>query len=190
MSETSPWTTHESRVMYDNPWIRVTENRVTHPSGAPGIYGVVSTKNVATGVVVLDGEHTWLVGQWRYPLGAYSWELPEGGASGNEPPLEAIRRELREETGLEAAEWAHLASVHLSNSVTDERGELFLARGVVVAGEPDPEDSEALTVRRVRFGEALAMVDRGEITDAMSVIGLQRAARILAEDGVEKRFNP
>lgn len=181
MSETDPWTTHEKRVMYDNPWIRVTEHRVTHPRGTAGIYGVVGMKNVATGVVVLDGAHTWLVGQWRYPLGGYSWEIPEGGAPAGEAPLTAIQRELREETGLVAAEWRHLATMHLSNSVTDERGELYLARGVTRAGDPEPEDSEALQRRRVRFEEALAMADRGEITDAMSVAGLYRAARVLAQ---------
>lgn len=179
MPDQDPWITHESRVMYDNPWIRVTENRVTHPSGDPGIYGVVDLKHVATGVVVWDEGFTWLVGQWRYPLGAYSWEIPEGGAALDEDPLRAAKRELREETGLEAAEWMPLASVHLSNSVTSERGELYLARGIRSVGAPQPEASEELQVKRIRFEEALAMVDRGEITDAMSVTGLYAAARRL-----------
>jgi 8-oxo-dGTP pyrophosphatase MutT (NUDIX family) len=183
MSKQSPWTTHEHRVMYDNPWIRVTESRVTHPSGDPGIYGVVDMKHIATGVVVLDGDHTWLVGQWRYPLGQYSWEIPQGGAPHGEDAQTAAQRELREETGLEAAQWSHLGTVHLSNSVTNERGELYLAQDIRRAGRPEPEASEDLQAKRVPFQQALSMVDKGEITDAMTVLGLLRVAAPLR--GVE-----
>lgn len=177
MTEQNPWKTRESRVMYDNPWIRVTENLVTNPSGGMGIYGVVHMKNVATGVVPLDGEdHTWLVGQWRYTLGRYSWEIPEGGAAPGEDPLVAAQRELREETGLEAEIWTHIQTLHTSNSVTDETGHIYLARGLRAAGAPCPGDTEDLTVRRLPFAGALAMVESGEITDAVSVAGILRVA--------------
>lgn len=173
----NPWSTRESRVVYDNPWIRVTENLVTQPAGGPGVYGVVHMKNVATGVVALDEEdHTWLVGQWRYTLDRYSWEIPEGGAAPGEDPLVAAQRELREETGLEAAIWTHIQTLHTSNSVTDETGHIYLARDLRVAGPPRPEDTEDLAVRRLPFSEAVAMVERGEITDAVSVAGILRVA--------------
>jgi len=178
--DVSPWKTRDSRVVYDNPWIRVREDQVSTPAGTPGRYGVVSMKYLALGVVVLDEElHTWLVGQWRYTLNAWSWEIPEGGGAAHEDPLRAIQRELREETGLEADDWRMLMEVHTSNSVTDEAAKLYLARKPRLVGAPTPEDTEELRVRRIPFAEAVGMVDRGEITDALSVAGLLRVARLL-----------
>lgn len=173
----NPWRTHESRVMYDNPWIRITESRVTTPAGTPGIYGVVHMKNIGTGVVVLDEEdHTWLVGQWRYTLNRYSWEIPEGGGDPNVDPLTSIQRELLEETGLEATYWEPLQTIHTSNSVTDEVAHIFLARGIHQVSEPAHEDTEDIRIWRLPFEEAVAMVERGEITDSMAVAGLLRLA--------------
>ncbi len=177
----SSWRTHESRVIYDNPWIRVTENRVTQPAGTPGIYGVLHYKNLATGVVVLDEEdHTWLVGQWRYPLGAWSWEIPEGGGDPALPPMESAKRELLEECGLEAEDWQLLQELDLSNSVSDERGFLYLARSPRQVADPEPEDSEDLELWRLPLSEAVEMVHRGEIRDAMSIIGLLRASSFVS----------
>ncbi|MGA0369769.1 MAG: NUDIX domain-containing protein [Kiritimatiellia bacterium] len=173
---TNPWRTHNSREAYDNPWIRVTEHQVTHPDGSPGIYGVVHMKNVATGVVPVDEEgFTWLVGQWRYCLEAYSWEIPEGGGDLQQDSLSAAKRELREETGLTARRWEFLQEIHTSNSVTDEVAHIFLALDIEEAGEPCPDPSEELQLRRLPLAEAVEMVKRGEITDAVSVVGLLRA---------------
>ena len=149
------------------------------PDGKTGIYGVVSARP-ATGVVTLDEEgRTTLVGQYRYPLDVYSWEIPEGGAEAGESPLEAARRELREEAGLVAERWEPLGGpVHLSNCFTAEVGHLFLARGLGPTAAT-PDGTEVLRVVTVPFREALARVDSGEITDAMSVIGILRAARRL-----------
>ena len=175
-SPENPWTTYQSEIHYDNPWIRVTEHQVTHPNGDPGIYGVVHLKNVATGIVPLDAEgFTWLVGQYRYPLNAYSWEIPEGGAPEGTDPLQGAKRELLEETGLQAEEWTHLQTTHLSNSVTDEVAEIFLARKLIRVSDPKPEASEELTLKRLPLKDAVEMVHRGEITDAVSIIGLLQA---------------
>lgn len=172
-ADQNPWTTHSSDVHYDNPWIRVTEHQVTHPNGDPGIYGVVHMKNTATGVVAVDGDGcTWLVGQYRYPLNAYSWEIPEGGAPEGSSPLDGAKRELLEETGLEADSWTHLQTAHLSNSVTDEVAEIYLATGVRCVATPAPEASEELTLKRLPLREAVDMVGSGEITDAVSILGL------------------
>jgi 8-oxo-dGTP pyrophosphatase MutT (NUDIX family) len=167
----NPWLTLSSKRVYDNPWITVREDRVVHPDGEPGIYGVVHYKNIAVGVLATEEDHVYLVGQYRYPLERYSWEIPEGGCPEGEEPLRAARRELREETGLEAARWQMLGEAHLSNSVADEYAVWFLATELV-PGERRPEGTERLSVRRLPLREALTMALDGEITDALSLLAL------------------
>ncbi len=172
----NPWTTLESRFVYQNPWIAVREDRVLRPDGSPGIYGVVHFKNRAVGVLpVEDDGSVWLVGQYRYPLDRYSWEIPEGGAPDGEDPLAAAKRELREETGLTAASWESFGEVHLSNSVSDEHGLLYRASRLQ-SGASTPDPSERLQIRRVPWDEAWATLCRGEITDSLTVIALLREA--------------
>jgi len=171
-SQENPWKTHERRVAYENPWIIVQEDQVTRPDGRPGIYGVVRFKNRAIGVLPVD-EHgrVWLVGQYRYTLERYSWEIPEGGGPLDEAPDVAARRELLEETGLTTGHLEFLGHVHLSNSVSDELGYLYRASDLT-PGPSAPEGTERLEVRAVAFEEAWAMLERGEITDSLSVIAL------------------
>jgi 8-oxo-dGTP pyrophosphatase MutT (NUDIX family) len=176
-SRESPWQRRSRRVAYANAWVTVWHDEVTRPDGEPGIYGLVHFANLAVGVVALDDEdRVVLVGQFRYTLDQWSWEIPEGGVPSDEDPLEGAKRELREETGIEAADWQELARLHLSNSVSDEAGVLYLATGLT-DGEAAPEGTEhGLEIRRVPFPEALAMTLDGRITDALSVVGLQRVA--------------
>jgi 8-oxo-dGTP pyrophosphatase MutT (NUDIX family) len=167
----SPWRTLGSRNVYENPWISVREDSVIRPDGDPGIYGVVHYKNIAVGVLPVEEDHVYLVGQYRYPLERYSWEIPEGGCPEDEEPLRAAQRELREETGLEAGNWRKLGEAYLSNSVANERAVWYLATDLI-PGEQQPEGTEVIGVRRVPLREAVAMARDGRITDALSILAL------------------
>ncbi len=172
-----PWRRRSRRVAYENPWIQVWHDEVVRPDGSDGVYGVVHTRSMAAGVVALDDdERVLLVGQWRYALGRYSWELPEGGVPHGEDPLVGIQRELREETGFRARHWEELVRTTLSNSVMDEEGVLFLATGLE-PGEAEPEPTEELAVRWVALGDAVGMVERGELHDSLTQIGILLVAR-------------
>lgn len=175
----NPWQTLSSDEKYDNPWINVTEYQVINPAGGKGIYGKVHFKNIAIGIVPIDEfGNTWLVGQWRYVLNEWSWEIPEGGGPLTIDPLLSAQRELQEETGLIAKRWSMIQRVHLSNSVSDEEGLLYLAEDLLI-GAHALEDTEAdLKVWKLPLLEAVHMVETGKITDSLSVIGLLKVARL------------
>ncbi len=166
------WQTRSSRTVYENPWIEVSHRDVVAPTGNEGIYGLVHFKNLAVGVIPIDADdHTWLVGQDRYTIGAWSWEIPEGGGAHDENPTEAARRELTEETGLHAERIEPLIELHTSNSVTDERAIIFAATGLT-EGEAAPDETELLRLERLPVDEAIEWALDGRITDALSVAGL------------------
>ncbi|MFP5082036.1 NUDIX domain-containing protein [Pedobacter sp. JCM 36344] len=172
MEEDNPWTTLERKEVYDNNWINVNEHQVINPSGGHGIYGVVHFKNLAIGVLPLDEDNnTWLVGQYRYPMQAYSWEIPEGGGPLGLDPLVGAKRELLEETGLVATDWIEIQRMHLSNSVSDELAIIYIARGLKMT-ESEPEETEQLVLRKLPFDEAYQMVMDGTITDSMTVAAI------------------
>jgi len=177
MPETkNPWKTLSVTEVYDNPWIRVTNHDVINPSGNPGIYGKVHFKNLACGIIPLDDDgNTWIVGQYRYTLDHYSWEIPMGGVAAGTDPLAGAQRELKEETGLAAVRWRLLCNVHLSNSITDEAGVVYVAEGLT-PGEPEFDETERIEIRKLPFDDAARMVYDGDITDALSVVGILRLA--------------
>lgn len=158
--------------MYENAWICLTEHQVINPGGGKGIYGELHFKNLAIGVLPLDADNnTWLVGQYRFPLKQYSWEIPEGGGAEGTDPLEAAKRELIEETGIMANSWTEIQRIHLSNSVSDELGIIYLARELTF-GKSEPEETEQLIIRKLPFNKAYDMVLNGEITDSLSVAAI------------------
>lgn len=168
----NPWKTVSTRPIYDNPWISVREDDVIRPDGRPGIYGVVSYKNRAIGVLPVDETgDVWLVGQYRYTIDEYSWEIPEGGGPLDESPEIAAARELREETGLVAGKLEWIASARLSNSVTDEIALIYRALELT-RGPSDPEGTERLEIRKVPLEKAIEMVESGSITDSITIIAL------------------
>jgi len=168
----NPWKITGQKPVYDNPWINVTEYDVINPSGGKGIYGKVHFKNLAIGIIPLDKSlNTWLVGQYRFSLNQYSWEIPEGGGLLDLDPLDSAKRELLEETGLLAKQWELLLKMHLSNSVTDEVAIIYLARDLE-QHNPEPEETEQLIIKKLPFDEAYNMVEEGTITDSITVAAI------------------
>jgi 8-oxo-dGTP pyrophosphatase MutT (NUDIX family) len=169
----NPYTTLDRRFVYDSPWIRVREDQYRHRKGAEGRYAVCGFRRTACGVLALDEEdRVVLVGQWRYPLEAYSWELPEGGGDEHESPFEAIRRELLEEASLSARTWEPLCFFHPSNSSTEEEAFLFLATDLTPVDGHHAEDDEELMVHREPFSDCLRRVLAGELTDGLTILAL------------------
>lgn len=175
----NPWKTHSKQEVYSNPWIAVSHEEVTTPGGSPGIYGVVHFKNVAIGILPLDEDmNTWMVGQYRYTLNKYSWEIPEGGGPLGVDLLDSAKRELKEETGLMAEKWTPILDLQVSNSVTNEVGIAYVAQGLT-QGEAEPEDTEELKVRKLPFDELLDMAMNGEIEDALSLVTIFKTKLLL-----------
>ena len=180
--EDNPWKITSQKEIYDNPWINLTEYQVINPSGNPGIYGKIHFKNIAIGILPLDDEmNTYLVGQYRFALGQYSWEMPEGGGPLGIDPIESAKRELLEETGLKAEDWSELVRIHLSNSVSDELSIIYLARNLAQF-EAEPEDTEQLIVKKLPFETVYQMVCDGEITDSMTVAAVLRLKLLMLEN--------
>ena len=177
----NPWKITSEKAVYDNPWINLTEYKVINPSGNPGIYGKIHFKNIAVGVIPLDDEmNIHLVGQYRFVIDQYSWEIPEGGGPIGIEALDSAKRELIEETGLKAESWTELLRMHLSNSVSDELSIIYLARNLAQF-EALPEDTEQLVIKKVPVDEAYKMVCDGEITDSMSVAGILKIKLLMLE---------
>lgn len=176
----NPWKTLSTEVRYDNPWIQIRHSEVINPSGNPGIYGLVHFKNLAIGIIPLDQDNnTWIVGQYRYAIDRYSWEIPEGGGKLDKDPLESAKRELLEECGIEANSWSLLMEMHLSNSATNEHSLVYVARDLSFT-QAQPEDTEELGLRKLPFEELYQMVMNGIITDAITVAAVLKLKLQLA----------
>ncbi|CAG0967507.1 MAG: NUDIX hydrolase [Bacteroidetes bacterium] len=167
--ETNPWKILNTKEIYQNPWIKVDEHKVLNSKGNEGIYGTIHFKNLAIGILPLDEYYnTWIVGQYRFPIKQYSWEIPEGGGNRMVPALESAQRELLEETGIIAKEYTKIQEMYLSNSASDERAILYLARKLEFVA-PQPEESEVLQIKKVPFEELYQLVLKGSILDSLTV---------------------
>ena len=181
MKKRGPWTTLKEETRYETPWIRVTHHDILDPSGQQGIYGTIHFKNLAIGAIPLDDDlNTWIVGQYRYPIEAYSWEIPEGGGDRNIAPLASARRELRVEAGIEAAHWQEILRMDLSNSASDEQAVIFVAQGLSFH-DPEPDHDEELEQRKLPFAELYEMVRRGEVRDSLTVAAVLKVQLMLLE---------
>ena len=163
----NPWQPQSCKKIFENPWFALHEEKVINPAGGISHYGKIHFNNLAIGIIPLDeNNYTWLVGQYRYVPDCYSWEIPMGGGPLHIDPLDSAKRELREETGLVADDWQELMKLHTSNSVTDERGLVYVARNLT-QGETAHEETEDL------------LIQSGEITDAISVCGLLKLKLVI-----------
>ncbi len=183
--ELNPWKILSAQKIYDNPWIHVTEFDIINPGGGKGIYGKVHFKNLAVGIVAMDAENQiYLVGQYRFTIDQYSWEIPEGGSKHSDNPLEGAKRELLEETGLDASNWQELMQMHLSNSVSDELAIIYLATGLQQK-EAEPEETEQLVIKKIPFEAAYREVIAGRITDSITVAAILKV-KLLFTEGILK----
>lgn len=179
------WKTLSTELIYESPWIAINKHQTINPAGNPAVYSVVNFKNKAIGVLPLSNDgYTWLVGQWRYPLEQYSWEIPEGGGPLGEEPIATATRELKEETGIVAKRFEEIMQMHLSNSATDEHAFIFLATNLSFE-EAEPEESEDLAVKKVHINEAFEMVMKGEITDSISVAAIFKVKYLLEKGEIK-----
>lgn len=175
----NPWKILDSSKIYDNPWITLTEHKVKNPIGNNGIYAVVHFKNLAIGIVPLDENlNTWIVGQYRFPLNKYSWEIPEGGGKLELPPIESAKKELSEEVGIAANKWTLIQEFNTSNSVTDEHSLIYIAQDLSFH-EAHPDDDEELVLKKLPFSELYQMVVNGEIWDSLSIIAVYKTKALL-----------
>ncbi len=183
-NEPNPWQLKSSQLIYENKWIALREDRVVDPNGNDTIYGVLSPKSLAVGVIPLDeNNNTWLVGQFRYPLNEYSWEIIEGGCPIGTDLLDSAKRELKEEAGLEATEWKHFLTLHTSNCITDETAEVYVARNITI-GESQPDEDEKLQILQLPFEEAYQYVLEGKITDGISVAAILKLKVMLMKGDI------
>lgn len=178
----NPWVKLSSEVKYENPWVKLIEDKVLNPAGNNGIYGVVHFKTHAVAIIPLDDDNnTWLVGQYRYPLNSYEWEVVEGGCPEGTRPIDTAHRELHEEVGLKAETMELILEMQLSNSTTDEVSYTYVARGLTYIGA-EPEEDEKLSIKKLPFEEVYQMAMRGEIRDGLSVASILKV-KLLMQQG-------
>jgi len=157
--------------------MRVDDIPAIDPNGKEALYGLVHFKNLAVGIIPFQDDHIWLVGQSRVAFQSYSWEIPAGGDPKGLDPEGTARRELQEETGFTAARIEPILEMELSNSITDERGIVYLATGLT-QGESELESSEDISLMKLSLDAALAAVDAGEIRHALGVAAILKLGRM------------
>ena len=180
--EENPWRIISKKDVYETQWIKVTHHDVLNPAGNQGVYGTVHFKNYALGIIALDeNNNTWIVGQYRFPMNEYTWEIPEGGGPVGQDPLASAKRELLEETGIEAGSWTLIQRMQLSNSASDEEAFLYLAKDLAYH-KPHPEDNEELEQRKISFGELYELVKDGKVTDSLTVAAVLKVKLMMLEE--------
>ena len=177
----NPWTTLNSEKVHESAWISVKKHDILNPNGTPGNYSTIHFKNLAIGILPLDKDNnTWIVGQYRYPIDQYTWEIPEGGGQLDVAPLDTAKRELSEETGISANKWTKIQEMHLSNSASDEFCILYIAQDLSF-GESHPDEEEELVIKKLPFDELYTMVQNGDIKDSLTVAAVLKTKLLMVE---------
>lgn len=162
-------TTVSSREIYRNPWLRLREDEILRSNGKTGIYGVVEKDECAI-ILPIDGNHIWLVEQFRYTIQERAAELPQGGWEIEvESPEELARGELKEETGLQAAEMTFLGSLWIAYGFTRQKQHVFLATCLTQSETDHDEEEHDLEVRRLPITDFEQMMLDGAIRDASTI---------------------
>lgn len=178
----NPWKIIDSKEMYESPWIQVTKHNVLNPSNKPGTYSVVHFKHLAIGIIPLDKElNTWIVGQYRFPLKSFTWEIPEGGGELDVPAVESAKRELSEEVGISAKKWTNIQEFDTSNASTDEKAIIFLAQDLSFHAA-HPDEDEQLVVKKLPFSELYELAVKGEITDSLSLVAILKTKLLIDQN--------
>lgn len=178
MQQHGPWKIKTRETKYKNPWIEVLEDQVINPDGKPGIYGTVVMKPGVSILALDEKNNAYLISEFHYALGKDSIEVVSGGMDGDEIPLQAAKRELKEESGIEAKEWVDLGRIDPFTSAIDSPAYLFLARGLTF-GERTLEGSEVINIIKIPFDKAIHMVMESEITHGPSCVLILKAKKFL-----------
>lgn len=177
MTSQNPFQKLSSKVVYQNPWIRVHEDEVVRPDGSKGIYGYLESKDSVKIVASNDAQEIYLVKSFRYPTASWTWELP-GGSSDGEDIMIASKRELAEETGIAAATWTLLGKTVVCNGLMTERQAVLLAQDLTIGERLAADDAQLVTEGKfVSLADINHMIDTGEIDDNMTITGLFLAQR-------------
>lgn len=177
---TNPWKTKQSSLVYETAWVKVMKNDVISPRGKDCVYSYVDKADSVGAVVVNANNEIYLVGQYRYPMDEFTWEIIEGGIEEGESPLEAVKREIKEEAGLKASNHnLILEDFHIANGLTNERGNIFLVTDIIEEGAQSLDPTEKIVIKKVPFDEAVQMVYKGEIKDSYSIVGILLAKNML-----------
>ncbi len=174
----SPWKKISSTEKYKNAWIRVREDKVIRPDGKKGIYGVVELGSSAGVVAVTARNEVYLIKEHRYPLQAFTIEIPRGAGPKKEPALHVAKRELMEEAGVTAKNWKSLGFINTSPGIIAEKAQIFLARNIKKT-DPKPEGDEYQQVIKLPFSKALSWITSNRINDGITIAALIRAKEYL-----------
>ncbi|QQG49799.1 MAG: NUDIX hydrolase [Candidatus Berkelbacteria bacterium] len=178
MERRNPWKRLSHRLVYKTPWMEVYEDKVTRPDGSPGQYSYVQVGTGVYIVAITDDDKIYLVGQFRYPTSTFSWELPAGAADGDDLLAEA-KRELKEETGLEAKNWRKIGRLQVVNGISQDWSHVFIATGLSQTGKHQQEEEGIQEMQAFSLPEILRMIDLGELSCGQSMAALMLAAKHL-----------
>lgn len=172
--QNSSWQTKSSKIVHENPWYRIRQDKVIRPNGEPGEFNVIEDADAVFIIPVTDDGKILFVHLYRYPTQMDSWEIPAGGIDAGEQPLQAAKRELIEETGMTADEWQDLGKIQINNSKNTAIGTVFVCRGLQHGQKHDQAEEGITKTLAFMRDEIKQMIANDEITDASTLAPLMK----------------